>query len=234
MCTIGYLAKSGLVFKNRDKQEIVAQELIVNDKLVTVRTVGENYYAAGMNGHGCGFVTAAVGRRLWPNEWLLPKETELKTPSKFLSDTLADRSNIDDWLEYLRRGKCWQGFNLVLFEPGKVFFVLLAGAKVEIRQCQMSEIHTNHFSAYPGDNKIAPGTGSCDSFARLTWAKANLSASTTVSGLQQVLTSVTNSAAGGLWLTEPTGGLVTVSSIIFDIIEGKVSYSDNPDNWRAI
>ncbi|MBN2064085.1 MAG: hypothetical protein JW745_04710 [Sedimentisphaerales bacterium] len=230
MCTIGYIANCGLVFKNRDKSELVEQELITTDSFTALRTVGESYYAGGINRCGCGFVTAAVGKRLWPKEWLSASDTELISPSGFMSEKLADCQSVLPWLDHFRQCTNWQGFNLILFEPGKVFFVLLAGAKVEIRQSTTDEIHTNHFADFPGGHKTAEGSGSCDSFQRLNFAREMLqkdNSSTSLDSLQEALLTDASGGNSGLWLTEPKGVLLTVSSIIFAIADKRYYYSDN-------
>lgn len=233
MCTIGYVASSGLVFKNRDKSEPVEQEIVRTDGLVALRTVDEDYCAGGINKHGCGFVTAAVRRQLWDKNWLLSKNTDLVSPSGFMSDTLADCTSIDLWLEHFQAGKNWQGFNLILFESGRVVHVLLAGEQVQVTLCLAEEIHTNHFASIEYQRTQAPGTGSCDTFARLSWAKTDLPAHTNLPTLQKALNTIPTDTDGGLWLTNPTSGLVTVSSIIFDTKGRKVHYCFEPGKWQT-
>ena len=65
MCTIGYHKTLGILFKNRDKQSVVEEEIIADDNVIACRTRGAGYFSWGLNRNGCAFVSAAINSPEW-------------------------------------------------------------------------------------------------------------------------------------------------------------------------
>ena len=237
MCTIGYLRKAGIMFKNRDKTAPETEEIINDGKVIACKTVGDEHYSWGLNKHGCGFVSAMVQSKFWPSDQDKYKAEDLKLPSLMLTETLPEVRGLGQWLEALKRKGPWQGYNVILADKEGAMLVEMYGEKVEVITCGNVKLVTNHFCdmAYP--DKAGYKTGHMNTFERLDYVAGRMKGieNPTREDLQAVLLPSDMESDPGIWMTDPSGGLVTVSSNIVDIRNLTLYYATEPGwEWKKV
>ncbi len=235
MCTIGYLRKAGIMFKNRDKAAPEVEEIINDGNIMACKTVGDKHYSWGLNKHGCGFVTAMVQSKFWPGDRDKYKEGELKLPSLMLTETLPEVTGLGQWIEILKQKGPWQGYNVILADREGAMLVEMYGENIEVSTCGSVKVVTNHFCDVEYADKEGYKTGHMSTFERYDYAAGRLKGIEHPSReeLQAVLLPNDMGADPGIWMTDASGGLVTVSSNIIDIRNLTLYYATEPGGrWK--
>lgn len=157
MCTVFYLNDLHLLSKNRDKEMMETEEVVVTDDILAVRTKGADYFSLGINKQGCAFVSTAVNSPEWTAaierdevenaKSIMAAETEGKEgPTWWLSRLLPKVKSVDEWLQYLKDAKIrWRGYNLLLVDRTKAVHVEAYDDQLHIVPLDSRYIVTNHF-----------------------------------------------------------------------------------------
>ena len=237
MCTIGYLRKAGIMFKNRDKGAPEVEEIINDGNVISCKTVGDEHYSWGLNKHGCGFVTAMVQSKFWPADKDKYSDQQLKLPSLMLTQTLPEVTGLGQWVEKLKHEGPWQGYNVILADKEGAMLVEIYGDHIDVVTCGKVKMVTNHFCDIQYDNKEGYKTGHMNTFERYDYVAGRLHdiEQPTKEDLQAVLLPEDMQKDPGVWMTDPTGGLVTVSANVIDIRNLTLYYATEPGKgWKVV
>ena len=237
MCTIGYLRKAGVLFKNRDKGAPETEDIINNGEILACKTVGDEHYSWGLNKHSCGFVTAMVQPKFWPGgQDKYPKE-RLKLPSLMLTETLSSVTGLGQWIEVFKHKGPWQGYNVILADKEGAMLVEMYGDRIDVITCGNLKVVANHFCDVDYPDREGFKTGHINTFERLDYVAGRLNniENPAKEDLQDILVPRDMSADPGVWMTDPTGGLVTVSSNIIDLRNLTLYYASEPNGeWKVV
>lgn len=224
MCTIGYIEENQLIFKNRDKTSPVEEEIVNDGNIIACRTTGERHFSCGLNQFGCGFVTASVDQYFWPYSGDLYSPKQQFPASLYLSETLPRVKDISEWERFFTEDdRIFQGANLIIFDQKQVKFVEIFANHVNFNSKPGTTIRANHFADVPCDDPNGRRTGELNTFERERRAQSYLAKiSGSIDDLQAYLSRpVVKGGQGagddsGIWMSDKSGGLITVSVNIID------------------
>lgn len=242
MCTIGYNKKLNLLFKNRDKNDPTEEVFVLNPKVIGVKTEGADYFSAGINRHGCAFVSSAVNSSLWTSLVIqgklaeassqLKKETKgLTLPSVIASACLPSVASVEELADkILHSGKRYRAYNLLLADKVRAVHLELHDDQSHVSWIDEAAVVTNHFPhlAYgPKKSEEYPS-----SFERFLFVSAFINDLISMEDLFSVLKPSTQDGKNPLWREKD---FPTVSSTVLDLDADAIYYgSSRTDEYKRI
>ncbi len=222
MCTIGYLPDLGLVFKNRDKSDQTAEEVVRDGSVLATRTVGADYYSCGLNRAGCAFVSAAINSPRWMEHlyrgetaqaaaFLAAENEGLSNPARVVSAGLRACRSAKEILDRLRADQsAWRGYNIIIADGAGAWLAELRGWDMEARPLTGQTAATNHFC------KIKYGPTKDDypsTHRRLAYTQKKLAAAGSLDDVFAMLRPRDPEDVKAIWRT---GVFSTISSVVID------------------
>ena len=241
MCTIGFIEPHQLIFKNRDKTSPVEEEIINDGNIIACRTKGERHFSCGFNRSGCGFVTASVDQFFWPHSGDIYSPKQQYPVSLHLSETLADIKDISEWEKFFAdQDRIFQGANLIIFDQNQVKFVELFANNAKSYSKTGKTIRANHFDNVSCSEPNGRRTGELNTFERndLTQSYVNNSPAD-LNSLHSFLARPVTKAdkpsceQPGLWMSDISGGLITVSVNIIDRANLTFYHTPEPNGTQS-
>lgn len=235
MCTIGYHGKLNLVFKNRDKNTLEQEVIIVKPDFIAVKSEKAGYYSLGINKYGCAFVSAAVNTPEWTSLVRIGRDKEaaiefenqnkgLTNPAIVLSMSLPDIHSVNEWIDMLlSKGNNFMGYNILLAGPDKAVHLELHRGNSHVRWPEEDIVITNHFQHISHGPKTADDYPS--SFRRLDFAGNEIQKAISLEDIFQILKTGQNEPETNLWRKGP---FATISSSVIDLETHALYYSSDP------
>lgn len=236
MCTVFYLADLALLSKNRDKEIPEAEEIVRNDDILAVRSVGADYYSLGLNRRGCAFVSTAVNNPAWTAAVEAGRKDEARTlwardtagrtsPTRLVSESLPRVESAEEWIQLLQTTDAlWRGYNVVLADTTGAWVVETYGREVRPRRLEPRDAITNHFHELPfGPRETADYPGS---YARLDYAREKLA---TIAGPADLLAAIRPDHPADRDRIWRAGAFSTQSSTVLDLAGRRLLYTTSPE-----
>ena len=232
MCTIGYHKELGIIFKNRDKQSRVTEELVARDDVLACRTMGADYFSWGMNGSGCGFVSAAINTPKWTrlvyegryeeaDRKLIEENAGLQRPMRVISELLPEVRSIDEWIDALESSRDgYMGYNIVVADAEKSALVEVHGDNRSVCELVGRDVATNHFQMLRHGPKMPLEYAS--SFRRLEYGKRLIAQANTVTEVCEIMKPTDRQRQKEIWRK---GTFMTISSSVLLLKQKKALYS---------
>ena len=236
MCTIGFCRDLNIVFKNRDKDKLVEEEIIADDNIIACRTVGADYYSWGINRYGCAFVSAAINTPKWTqlhyngktieaNEQYELENIGLDSPMQLISNILPSVKRVDMWIETINVSKrIWKGYNILIADSQNAYIIELYKDQYNIREIGDREVITNHFQII--DHGPKNESDYENSFQRLTYGKEKIEKVKSTGDIFQMLKPDNPEDQKKIWRSDEFS---TVSSTIINFQDCHVYYSKKID-----
>ena len=242
MCTIGLNRQLNVIFKNRDKNVPVEEEIVTADNYIAVRTRSAAYYSLGLNTFGCGFVSAAINSPEWTRlagegkrdqaQALFKNENRgLISPMIMVSRMLPEVRSIEEWIDALAESKdSFRGYNILLADLSQAKAVEVFRKQRNVRPLSEKEAITNHFKTISFGPQVYNEYS--NSFDRYDYAAKTVKKSKTLEDMFDMLKSVDPKKRQRIWRE---GHFFTVSTSIRDLFNKCLYYSSNPDeNYKTI
>lgn len=236
MCTIGFDRKLGLLFKNRDKNEITKEEIVKTGNVLAVKTQGHNYFSLGMNKNGTGFVSAAVNSPEWTRlaesgqkeaaaELSKKENAGLISPTWLVSESLESTLSIEDWIMTLQKaGAGFRGYKIIMVDSRNAAYIETYGSTVEVEPFKDRKFSTNHFFGINfGPKRYEDYPNTFDRFGYITEKGKDIQS---LDMLCQVLNPKNAADANRIWRTGSGGGFFTISSTVVDMKSKCLYFSD--------
>lgn len=236
MCTIGYHRDLGIIFKNRDKTSVIAEEIVQDKHFIACRSHGADYFSWGINAHGCAFVTAAINTPRWIQlvydgnsataDQIYKEETAgLENPVAIVSSMLPDVKEIASWIDAATsRSFLSMGYNLLFADRCQAVVVESYRDKRHLSVLEPRKAITNHFQTLnhgpqePGDY--------LSSFRRNEYANGLLSNAKSLMDIFDLLKPSDQQQRQLIWRNGP---FFTISSSVLDFNHCMAYFAEDKD-----
>jgi hypothetical protein len=236
VCTIGFHRGLGVIFKNRDKTSIIAEEIVQDETIIACRSPKTDYFSWGMNVYGCAFVTAAINSPHWTSliyegqitnadEVSRQENTGLTNPVITVSSLLPNVRDINVWIDMLMTQPFLsRGYNLLLTDLSQAVVVEAFQDKRNLRRLDDHIALTNHFHGlqhgpqHPADY--------LSSFRRYEYANNMLASAASLHDVQDMVKPDDSQRQKQIWRSGP---FYTISSSVLDFRHGLAYYSRSID-----
>ena len=231
MCTIGYHHDLKILFKNRDKQSVLDEEIIENENFIACRTCSADYFSWGLNKYGCAFVSAAINSPEWTRLVYQGLDNEardkyneehrgLHNPMELVSEKLPGVRTIEEWAAELESSnRRWMGYNVILADTSKAFLIEFYGNEKHTSLLTSRSTVTNHFRNLAFGPRQAEDYPS--SFRRYEYGNDLIKKAESIDDIFEIVNPTNVEQRTKIWRN---GKFITLSSSVIDFQQGEVHY----------